>query len=131
MRVLGFHHLAIQCRDPDAVAAFYRDVLGLPEQARHLREDGSVRSIWLTLPDRGFLALEVCAQAPPEEGFRFERPGLYLIALRIDRGDRAAVEAELAARGVEIVHRTRWTIYVRDPEGNRVGLSHHPHDPID
>jgi hypothetical protein len=35
-------------------------------------------------------------------------------------------EERLHAGGVEVVHRTRWTLYVRDPEGNRVGLSHHP-----
>jgi len=27
------------------------------------------------------------------------------------------------------VHRTRWTLYLRDPEGNRIGLSHYPHEP--
>lgn len=130
MRVHGFHHLAIQCRDLERVAAFYRDVLGLTEQARHLREDGSLRSIWLTVPEAGFLALEACAGTPPGDGFRHKATGLHLLALRIDREDRAAIERELEARGVEIVHRTRWTVYVRDPEGNRIGLSHHPHDPV-
>ncbi|HXX30163.1 MAG TPA: glyoxalase, partial [Myxococcaceae bacterium] len=28
--------------------------------------------------------------------------------------------------GVAVEHETRWTLYVRDPEGNRVALSHHP-----
>ena len=30
--------------------------------------------------------------------------------------------------GVDVVHRTRWSLYVRDPEGNRIGLSHFPHE---
>ena len=30
--------------------------------------------------------------------------------------------------GVPVVHQTRWTLYFRDPEGNRVALSHHPDD---
>jgi hypothetical protein len=25
-----------------------------------------------------------------------------------------------------VAHRTRFTIYLRDPEGNRIGLSHWP-----
>jgi hypothetical protein len=36
------------------------------------------------------------------------------------------VEARLASAGVEVVERSRWTLYLRDPEGNRIGLSHHP-----
>jgi glyoxylase I family protein len=55
-------------------------------------------------------------------------PGWHLIALRIPAEDREKVASHLAAHGVEIVHRSRWTLYVRDPEGNRVGLSHHPDD---
>ena len=37
-------------------------------------------------------------------------------------------ERKLAGLNVEIVHRTRWTLYLRDPEGNRLGLSHFPHE---
>lgn len=130
MHVQGFHHLAIQCREVERVASFYREVLGLTEQARHHREDGTLRSIWLTVPGQGFLALEDCTGTLPHDEFRHLDPGLHLLALRIAREDRAAIERELQARGVEIVHRTRWTVYVRDPEGNRIGLSHHPHDPV-
>lgn len=128
MRVKGFHHLAIQVRDVEGVAAFYRDVLGLTEQQRHLREDGSLRAIWLSLGTDGFLALEECTGPLADDDFRRPTPGFHLLALRIDAGARADVERLLADRGVTVVHRTRWTLYVRDPEGNRVGLSHHPHD---
>jgi hypothetical protein len=51
-----------------------------------------------------------------------------MVALRIEPAARAALEAALATRGLPIERRTRWTLYVRDPEGNLVGLSHHPHD---
>ena len=30
---------------------------------------------------------------------------------------------------VPVLHQTRWTVYFRDPEGNRLALSHHPDDP--
>jgi glyoxylase I family protein len=52
--------------------------------------------------------------------------GYLMIALRITRAARADWEARLAAAGVAVVHRTAYTIYVADPEGNRVGLSHWP-----
>ncbi len=128
MRTHGFHHLAIQARDVEKTTAFYRDVLGLPEQVRHLAPDGSLRSVWLSVPGGGFLAVETCEGEPPGDHFRTPRAGLHLFALRIERGDREAVEAALKERGVPVLFRTPFTLYVRDPEGNRVGLSHHPHE---
>ncbi len=58
MRILGFHHLAIFVRELERLALFYREVLGLSEMARHQREDGTLRSIWLAIPGGGFIALE-------------------------------------------------------------------------
>jgi catechol 2,3-dioxygenase-like lactoylglutathione lyase family enzyme len=131
MRLQGFHHLAIQVHDLERVAAFYRDVLGMQEQVRHRRDDGSLRSIWLALPDSGFLALEATEAEPASTAFRDGRPGHHLLALRIGRSDRVSWLQHLKARHVEVVHQTRWTFYVRDPEGNRIGLSHHPQDPLE
>ena len=128
MRIQAFHHLAIQVRDLERTAAFYRGVIGLSEQVRHYREDGTLRSIWLDLPGGGFIALEGCSGAAAIDEFRADSPGFHLLAFRIDAAARAEVERELEQHGVSIVHRTRWTLYVRDPEGNRVGLSHHPVD---
>jgi len=69
------------------------------------------------------------ADEPPEpRPWRDGAPGLHLLALRIAPGERRTWEDRLEAAGVLVVHRTRWTIYFRDPEGNRIGLSHHPHD---
>jgi catechol 2,3-dioxygenase-like lactoylglutathione lyase family enzyme len=86
-----------------------------------------------TLPDAllagGFLALEACDGEVPARPFKDPAPGLHLLALRIDASERAAWEEHLTARGVPVVHRSRWTLYVQDPEGNRIGLSHHPDDP--
>jgi catechol 2,3-dioxygenase-like lactoylglutathione lyase family enzyme len=125
MRTLGIHHVAIQVHDVEKVAAFYREVLALPERARHHRDDGSLRSIWIEASgDGSFLAIEEL------------RPGVRgtlghsLVALRIARGDRAAWLDRFAKAGVPIEKQSRWTIYVKDPEGNVIGLSHHPHDPL-
>ncbi|HVP62578.1 MAG TPA: VOC family protein [Myxococcaceae bacterium] len=127
MTTHGFHHLAIQVRALEDVAGFYREVLGLAEIERHHAADGRLRSIWLDAGGGGFLALERVEAAPsPDPSFRDGRPGLFLVALRIARADRESIRAELEHRGVPLVHETRWTFYVRDPEGNRVALSHHP-----
>ena len=53
-------------------------------------------------------------------------PGYFLLALRIGAGERESWETRLREHGIAVHHRTEWTLYFRDPEGNRVGLSHHP-----
>jgi hypothetical protein len=83
----------------------------------------------LSVPAGGFLALEACAAALPRDGLYRDAPGFHLLALGIDAAARPAIERELGHLGIPIVHRTRWTLYIRDPEGNRIGFSHHPVDP--
>lgn len=123
---LGFHHLALQARDVETVAAFYRDVIGLEETRRFHRDDGTLRSVWLaTGGPSGFLAVEHLPEGAPVAEASL---GLSMIALRIEAATRGAVIAELERRGVAIAKQTGWTIYVRDPEGTLVGLSHHPFD---
>ncbi len=119
-----FHHLAIQVTDLPRAERFYCDVLGLAVRQRWAWDDGrpGERSLWLSLGP-GFLALEACDQPASPREFRDPQAGLHLLAIGIRAQDRAAWEARL---GVAIVHRTKFTLYVRDPEGNRIGLSHHP-----
>src|SRR5947209_4664185 len=130
-QVHGHHHLAIQVKDLRAAERFYVDVLGLRVLRRWPREDGRPedRSVWLSVgAGEEFLALEACDADRPPTSFRDPHGGLHLLALRISAPERPEWERKLAALGTEIVHRTRWTLYVRDPEGNRIGLSHFPHE---
>jgi glyoxylase I family protein len=126
----GFHHLAIQVRDLAAAERFYRDVLGLSVLRRWPAGDGQPgeRSIWLDAGDGSFLALEVVGggETAAEDARRGTSPGLHLVALRIERAMRARWERRLADAGIPVESRTAFTLYLRDPEGNRVGLSHWP-----
>ena len=131
MDVQGFHHVAIQVHDLELTARFWRDLVGLQELARHRRPDGSLRSIWLAVPgsNGGFIALEHVTGTPaPSPGFRHDVPGYLMVALRIPRAQREAAAVRFQEAGVPLEHETRWTFYVRDPEGNRLALSHHPED---
>ena len=125
----GVHHVALRVEDLRKVEPFYRDVLALPVIRRWPREGASGaagdRSIWLDAGDGAFVALETAAA--PAAPAPVEAVGPPVLALRIGADERAAWEARLAAAGVAIYHRTAFTLYVRDPEGNRIGLSHHPH----
>lgn len=127
MNVQGVHHMALRVRALPPMVAFYREVLGLSVLAEHQGEDGSLRSVWMGLPG-AFIALEVVSQdAPSPTAASQPGPGWFLLALRIAPDERARVREELERAGVPVEHETRWTLYVRDPEGNRVALSHHPY----
>jgi catechol 2,3-dioxygenase-like lactoylglutathione lyase family enzyme len=124
MKPLGFHHVAIQARDVAHVAAFYLEKLGLPELARYHRDDGSLRSVWVGVGSAatdGFFAIEAL-----DETQRGGALGYSMVALRIAPQEKTALEATLASHHVAIERRTGFTLYVRDPEGNLVGFSHHP-----
>lgn len=125
--MLAYHHLAIQCADLEGCERFYREVFGLPVMRRWPAEGGGDRSVWLGVGD-GFLALERASAQSEPSPWRDGRAGMHLVAFHIGRGERTTWEARLSALGVPVVHRTRWTVYLRDPEGNRIGLTHYPDD---
>ena len=116
------HHVALGAADVALVAAFYRERFGLVEIARHHTPDGALRSIWL---DLGGAVLMVERSSEPPRSCHIGR-GPFLLAFRVTVKDRARLEAELEARGVPVESRTEFSSYFRDPEGNRVAISHHP-----
>ena len=119
------HHIAVKVADLAAAERFYASVLGLPVLRRWPSPDGSgERSLWLDLGAGAFLAVERTEQpaGPKSE----DAPGIHLVALGIPRSEREAWEARLAQAGYPVYQRTDFTLYTRDPEGNRVGLSHWP-----
>lgn len=121
----GLHHLAIRVRDLAAAERFYGGLLGLAVVKRWPAASGPAeRSLWVDTGDGAFLALEIAGAGGADADA--DADGLHLVALRIDVADRAGWKERLAGAGVAVYHETRFTIYVRDPEGNRVGLSHYP-----
>ena len=122
MRVSGVHHVALWVHDLQGACDFYRGVLGLTEQRRWHTEAGDLRSIWLEAGST-ILMLERApeGQPPPAPG-----PGWRLAALAIDARDRQGWLDRLRDHGVPVADTTAYSIYVDDPEGNRVALSHWP-----
>ena len=119
------HHIAVKVVDLDRAEAFYVSVLGLPVLRRWPSRAGTgARSLWLDLGQGAFLALERAdgGEMTKPEG----APGIHLLALGIARGERQVWEARLAQAGIPVYQRTDYTLYVRDPEDNRIGLSHWP-----
>jgi glyoxylase I family protein len=125
MRPSHIHHVAVKVADLARAEAFYVGLLGLPVLRRWpLPDGGGERSLWLDLGAGAFLALERAEGIVAEKAE--DALGIHLVALHIARGEREAWIAKLARAGYSVYQQTDYTIYVRDPEGNRIGLSHWP-----
>jgi catechol 2,3-dioxygenase-like lactoylglutathione lyase family enzyme len=120
---MRLHHLALGARDVEAVARFYREVLGLAEERRHHTDDGALRSIWLDLGGARLMIEHTTAEGARVEGVG---AGPFLIAVGGTGAEREAFERALQAAGGGVEDRTPYTSYGRDPEGNRVAVSTYP-----
>lgn len=116
------HHLAVAVSDLGRAEDFYVGKLKLSVIRRHHREDGAHRATWLDLGD-AFLALEL---VPGGARRTDDAVGWHCVALAIARGDRDRWRAHLEAHDVPIERTSDYTLYVRDPDGSLVGLSHYP-----
>jgi catechol 2,3-dioxygenase-like lactoylglutathione lyase family enzyme len=113
-RAGAIHHLALRVADPERSLVFYAGLLGLPE-LRRFQESGAVRSIWLRAGDTVVMLEKRLAGNGQAAGSG------HLLAFAVP--DLPAWERRLAAAGVAVEERTAHTLYLRDPDGHRVGLS--------
>jgi catechol 2,3-dioxygenase-like lactoylglutathione lyase family enzyme len=119
----SLHHLALGSADVERLAAFYRDVVGLPELARHRDADGALRSIWLNLG--GPILMIERTDEPPRQVDGIGS-GPFLLAFAVSPSERLELEAALVACGQHVESRTAFTSYSRDIDGNRIAFSHYP-----
>jgi glyoxylase I family protein len=117
------HHLALGSTDVERLAAFYRELVGLREVARHADAAGKLRSIWL---DLGGAVLMIERTEQPARRVDGIGAGPFLLAFRVSPSERRQIEVTLEANGHTIEGRTSFTSYSRDVDGNRVAFSHHP-----
>ena len=110
------HHIALRTHDLPRLERFYGEVVGLA-----LSRPADARSVWFDAGGTLVMLETADAHEPtPPAGTR------ELLAFAIEPGERAAMEARLASAGVFIEARTDFTLYFRDPDGRRVGLSSYP-----
>jgi len=118
------HHLALRVADVERSRAFYAGLLGLRELRRSLDESG-LRSVWLEAGDALLMLERRLAGTGVDTGSG------HLLAFDVraetDAGEAlAAWEQRLSTAGVTLDGRTAHTLYLRDPDGHRVGLSVYP-----
>ncbi|HSY23307.1 MAG TPA: VOC family protein [Polyangiaceae bacterium] len=117
---LDVHHIAFRSPDVDRLERFYAGVLRL-DVVRRNDERGSV---WL----RAGSTLLMLERADPGEApaLQTRRDSLELVAFAIDARDRASWRERLAEASVSIEAETAHTLYFRDPDGRRIGVSSYP-----
>ncbi len=112
----GLSHLAFRSGQVDRVVDFYAEVFGLPVVRR-----GPDRA-WLSLGPGSVLMIEARGPDEPE----VPDGSMEFFAVATDPEGLEALVSRCAARGLAIEHRTAWTVYLRDPDGRRVGASCYP-----
>jgi glyoxylase I family protein len=108
------HHVALRVADCGRSAEFYCGLLGLPELRRFAAEDAA-RAVWVRAGD-AVLMLERSLK-----GAGVETGSGHVLVFAVS--DLSAWETRLKEAGIHVDDRTAYTLYVRDPDGHRVGLS--------
>jgi len=108
------HHVALRTDDLARLERFYVDVLGF-----RVTQRSDERSVWLDAGE-AIVMLERADAGEPKipEGSR------EFLAFAIMADEKLFFTDRLKAGGVSVEHATEFTIYFRDPDGRRIGLSH-------
>jgi glyoxylase I family protein len=106
------HHVAFRTDDLEALERFYAEVLGLAVLRR-----SDERSVWLDAGGSILMLEKRDSNEPLVPAGSKELVAFSVSAPMIER---------LGAAGIVIEARTAYTLYVRDPDGRRIGLSSYP-----
>jgi glyoxylase I family protein len=105
----------MRTRDVAKLETFYARALGFEV----LRRDAARGSVWLEAGG-AVVMIERAAEGEPA----VDAGSMDLVAFAVD--DKEAWRARLEAAGVRIEDQTEYTLYFRDPDGRRVGVSAFP-----
>lgn len=122
MKVKEIHHVAVKAWNVTALAEFYVTVFGMAQE-RSFHDEYGLRSVWLTFGSTRMMVERSEEGGVTNRSFSEDPTGLHLIAFSILPEERALWREHLGRKGCEIAHETEHTLYVQDPEGNRIGLS--------
>ena len=112
---MRLHHLAFRTGDLARLERFYVEALGLSVVRR------SERGVWLEAGE-AVLMLEGRGTGEPAP----DPTSMDLVAFAIAREEHAIYMDRLARANITVEGRTAYSIYFRDPDGRRIGLSAYP-----
>jgi catechol 2,3-dioxygenase-like lactoylglutathione lyase family enzyme len=110
---IRLHHVALRTHDVAALAAFYREMFALA-----VVRDAQPHSMWLALGGDAVLMIELRGDGEPAPSAK----SLELVAFAVDSATRDVVSRKARERGC-YDGETHFTVYLRDPEGRRLGIS--------
>ena len=132
IQIREIDHLVLRTADPEAMVAFYTDVLGMVIE-RHVESIGLIqlragRSLVDVVPVESELGRKGGA-APGREGLNLDH-----FCVRVDPFDESAIRSHLNELGVDAgpteqrygAEGTGPSIYIQDPDGNTVELKGPP-----
>src|SRR4051794_30680357 len=111
--MMPIHHLAFRTSDVATLAAFYRDLFGL-----EIVRDALPRSVWLAIGAGCVLMIELKDPGEPSPA----AASMDLVAFAGDEPTKEEVGAKARQRDC-YDGQTEFPLYLRDPDGRRVGVS--------
>ena len=134
--VRGLNHFAYRCRDAEETRRFYEDILGLPlahiVRADHVPSTGEYNPychVFFRMADNSYVAFFDLGDDVAPEPSPNTPAWVNHLALEVGgREELLAAKARLEAAGVPVLgvtdHHIIQSIYVFDPNGLRVELTH-------
>lgn len=118
---LAFSHVGIFVREMAAMERFYTEALGLLVTDRGDLPTGSL--VFLSRDPGEHHQLVLCTGRPEEARFTTVNQLSFRVASLTELRDVHALLADSGATDIQPVnHGISWSVYARDPEGNRVEL---------
>jgi len=122
MQIKSLGHVVLKVGNLERSSAFYRDVLGMREVARH---GGAMAFFSFSQNHHDLGLLQIGADSPPADPGAV---GLYHVAFKVGDSldELRACKAQLEARGVSIFgmsdHGVSQSLYIHDPDGIEIEL---------
>ena len=109
----GVHHIALRTQNLSRLELFFSEVF----RAKVLRRQEQ-RAVWFQI-GTGVLMLEIAEAGEPA----VPAGSMELLCFPIEGSDLASFRERLAEAGVAVEAETPFTLYFRDPDGRRLGVS--------
>ncbi len=120
--LFSVHHIALRTRSVEALSEFYERLFAL----RRVRTQP--RSVWLSRSGPSSIETPVLmierADRPKERPP--SKSSYDFLAFLLPRDERAKFRRRLRRLQVVIEEETKHTLYFRDPDGRRIGVSDYP-----
>jgi catechol-2,3-dioxygenase len=125
LTIRSLHHIAIKAADLERAERFYGELLGLSQLEYQYDAQGNRRSVWYNC--EGVILM---IEKLPRDTEHTQDKKLPLIAFQIDPKMAESWKKKLSAAKIEITHRSDYTLYFHDHDGNLLALTHFPKPPV-